>query len=350
MITSPSIEMNPIESVARYNQNLLYERIARNQAHLFQQTINQTLPITQLRIHEQINGHSLSITGHDLNKYPQQLLETESDNQTINQSKYVDKLQFIKQSPVVFNQPINLIQAYDSFKQSQRSSQQSINQALKHSINQSTIKQIVLLKQTVNQFMQGDDPIIQISEQSISENWRDRFDAPYGEKPSVIQTSRKSPPLTSINQSTDPSANQSTNQLINQSLNQNSQSNNQPNNQSSIPLNNQITPASNKRLRSRTASSPPPTSQPINQSIVASTTQAVCEDCGSRIVSLLDQCSVCGHDPLESDGDVDETTARKRRKKRAAKLESLFNSQAINQKKAQKEAEMRALAAIHSPW
>ena len=91
------------------------------------------------------------------------------------------------------------------------------------------------------------------------------------------------------------------------------------------------------------ASSPP--------AVSSSAIPSLCEECGSRIDSMWSQCDFCGFDPLLSEGEEEEGTGRRRKKRgRAARIEKLMAQTAQQEKKAKSQQEMNKLMETMSPW
>ena len=117
-------------------------------------------------------------------------------------------------------------------------------------------------------------------------------------------------------------------------------------------LSSPVTPA---RTSSPTATnrSPSPSTTPAAyaSSPLSSAIPSLCEECGSRIDSMWSQCDFCGFDPLLSEGEEEEGTGRRKKKRgRAARIEKLMAQTALQEKKAKSQQEMNKLMETMSPW
>ena len=113
-------------------------------------------------------------------------------------------------------------------------------------------------------------------------------------------------------------------------------------------------PAATNRSPSPTAFATPaanPYSSSPPSAPTSSAIPSLCEECGSRIDSMWSQCDFCGFDPLLSEGEEDEGTGRRRKKRgRAARVEKLLAQTALQEKKAKSQQEINKLMETMSPW
>jgi len=204
--------------------------------------------------------------------------------------------------------------------------------------------------------MSGTHPIVQQKEAELLEAWKRKFgrEFKYGErpksKPTELKTVKSSSSSSSSSFSSSSSSSSSSSAAATTALFRSRvvNSSSSPDRVASPDSSTSPSPAPSDTAAPSTSAAR--AARPVSSSSSSLIPSAAfCDDCGSRLESLLSQCNFCGFDPL-SDSDEDNEVSKRRRKKRAAKLNALLHPEAGAHKRAKVNEVISALAKTMTPW